>query len=49
MVPAAVVGGKALDVLAQFVLCIHLDALEGSEDIGLAGESFNPEHARHLR
>lgn len=43
---AAVVGAKALDVLAQLVLGDRLKALEGSEDVALAGKSLNPEHAR---
>ena len=41
---AAVVGAKALDVLARLVLGSRLEALEGSEDVALAGESLD--HAR---
>ena len=43
---AAVVGTQALDVLARLVLGSRLEALEGSEDVTLAGERLDPEHAR---
>ena len=44
---AIVVGAKALlDVLARLVLSSRLEALEGSEDVALTGESLDPEHAR---
>ena len=33
-------------MLARLVLNSRLEALEGSEDIALAGESLDPEHAK---
>ena len=45
-VPVAIARAKALDVLARLVLCSRLEALEGSEDVALAGERLDPEHAR---